>query len=69
MPTLPVRGLMNQRNAIEELEARLTYVPRWRLVLGVVLLVPPISVLGMALLTYELYRAGERLQEAEGGSG
>ncbi|WP_435064961.1 hypothetical protein [Halobaculum sp. EA56] len=59
---------MSDRNVIEEVEARIAYVPRWRLVLGVVLLVPPATVLGMALLGYELYRAGERLRAAEGES-
>lgn len=56
---------MSERNLIEEVEARLRYVPRWRLILGVVLLIPPFSVLGMAILTYELLRAGEPLRAAE----
>ncbi|AHG01058.1 hypothetical protein HALLA_14760 [Halostagnicola larsenii XH-48] len=56
---------MSDRNAIEELEARLGFVPRRRLVLGVVLLIPPFTILGVALLGYELLRAGKPLREAE----
>lgn len=58
---------MSQRNVIEEVEARIEYIPRWRLILGVILLIPPVSVLGMAFLGYELYKAGKRLQEDEAG--
>lgn len=56
---------MSQRNVIEEVEARLEYIPRWRLILGAVLLIPRISILGMVFLGYELYKAGKRLQEDE----
>jgi hypothetical protein len=59
---------MTQRNLLEEVEARLRYVPRWRLILGVVLLIPPFSIVGMAILAYEFLRAGEPLREAEGES-
>ena len=59
---------MSDRTLIEEVEARIEYVPRWRLILGVVLLIPPASVLGRALLGYDLYRAGEKLRAAEGES-
>ncbi|MDJ1431639.1 hypothetical protein [Halostagnicola sp. A-GB9-2] len=57
---------MSDRNVIEELEARLEFVPRERLILGIVLLIPPLTVLGVALLGYEIMRAGEPLREAEG---
>lgn len=59
---------MSQRNIIEEVEARMQYIPRWKLILGVILLIPPISILGMAFLTYELYKAGEPLREDENES-
>jgi ABC-type Na+ efflux pump permease subunit len=59
---------MSQRNLLEEVEARLRYVPRWRLILGIVLLIPPFSIVGMAILAYEFLRAGEPLREAEGES-
>lgn len=53
---------MSQRNTIEEVEARLQYIPRWKLILGLLLLIPPISIVGMAFLTYELHKAGEPLR-------
>ncbi len=56
---------MSQRNAIEEIEARLEYVPRWKIILGAILLIPPVSILGMGLFAYELYQAGKKLR-AEG---
>ncbi len=59
---------MSQRNLIEEVEARLVYIPRWKKILGIVLLIPPISILGMAFLTYELHQAGDTLREEETGS-
>ncbi|WP_058994393.1 hypothetical protein [Haloarcula sp. CBA1127] len=59
---------MDQRNLIEEVEARLEYIPRWKKILGVALLIPPISILGMAFFTYELYQAGKELREDETGS-
>ena len=54
---------MSQRNVIEEVEARMEYVPRRRLILGLILLIPPISMLGMGFWGYELYKAGKRLRE------
>lgn len=56
---------MSDRNAIEELEARLSFVPRRRLILGIILLIPPLTILGVALLGYELMQAGKPLREAE----
>ncbi|WP_129116861.1 hypothetical protein [Halegenticoccus tardaugens] len=56
---------MSDRNVIEEVEARLEYVPRWRLILGVLLLLPPFTLLGLILLTYELFKAGKRVREVE----
>lgn len=56
---------MSERNIIEEIELRIEYIPRWRLYLGIILLIPPISILGMVLLTYELYKAGERVPETD----
>ena len=59
---------MSDRNLIEEVEARFAYVPRWKKILGVILLIPPISILGMALFTYELYQAGKKLRADESGT-
>lgn len=52
---------MSPRNIVEEVGARVEYIPRWRLILGVIFQIPPVSVLGMAFLGYELYKAGKRL--------
>ena len=52
---------MTERNTIEEVELRIKQIPRWRLILGVILLIPPISIIGMAFLTYEIYKSGERI--------
>lgn len=51
---------MSERNSIEEIEFRIRQLPRWKLVVGVVLLIPPISILGMVFFTYELYKIGKR---------
>lgn len=59
---------MGQRNVIEEIEARLDYIPRWRMILGVILLIPPITILGMGFFTYELHRAGKKLRADETGT-
>lgn len=56
---------MSERNVIEEIELRIQYIPRWKLILGIILLIPPISILGMILLTYELYKAGKVMQEED----
>lgn len=53
---------MSDRNLIEELEARAEHVDTWKLVLGVVLLVfPPTALVGLVVLAYLFYKAGERL--------
>lgn len=59
---------MSQRNIVEEIEARFEYIPRWKIILGVILLIPPISILGMGFFTYELYQAGKKLREDETGT-
>jgi hypothetical protein len=59
---------MSERNLIEEIEARLEYIPRWKLILGVLLLIPPVTILGMGFLVYELYQGGKRLREDETGT-
>lgn len=59
---------MNERNFIEEIEARLEYIPRWKIILGVVLLIPPVSVLGMGFLIYQLYQGGKKLRADETGT-
>lgn len=56
---------MSDRNVIEELEARAEHIDRWKLVLGLVLLIPPFSIIGIVVLAYLLYKAGDRLREAE----
>lgn len=60
----PVRETAAE-NVIEEVEARFEYSPRWKVVLGVIPLIPPISVLGMGFFAYESYNAGERLRGDE----
>ncbi|GAA3880666.1 hypothetical protein [Haloarcula argentinensis] len=59
---------MSKRNLIEEIEARIEYIPKRKIILGLILLIPPISILGMGLFTYELYQAGKKLQEEETGT-
>jgi hypothetical protein len=59
---------MSNRNIIEEVEARLEYMPRWKKILGIILLIPPISILGMAFFAYELYQAGKKLRADETGT-
>lgn len=57
---------MSDGNLIEEIEIRMEHVARWKLILGVILLIPPFSILGVLLLAYFLYRAGLKLEgEAE----
>lgn len=56
---------MSERNFIEEIEARFTYIPRWKIILGVILLIPPISILGIAFFAYELHKAGTKLETDE----
>ena len=55
---------MSNRNLLEEIEARLEYVPRWNRIVGGLLLLPPFTVLGIVLLGRELLNAGEKLREA-----
>lgn len=59
---------MSERNVIEEIEARIEYIPRWKIILGVILLIPPLTVLGIGLFIYELYQAGKRLRDDETGT-
>lgn len=59
---------MAERNIIEEIEARVEYIPRWKIILGVILLIPPISILGIGFFTYELYQAGKKLRKDETGT-
>ena len=59
---------MSQRNIIEEIEARFEYIPRWKIILGVILLIPQISILEMGFFAYELYKTGKRLREDEAGT-
>ncbi len=59
---------MSERNIIEEIEARLEYIPRWKIILGVILLIPPVTILGMGFLIYQLYQGGKRLREDETGT-
>jgi hypothetical protein len=59
---------MSERNIIKEIEARLEYIARWKIILAVILLIPPVSILGIGLFTYLLYQGGKRLREDETGS-
>lgn len=59
---------MSERNIIKEIEARLEYIPRWKIILAVILLIPPVTVLGMGLFIYFLYQGGKRLREDETGT-
>ncbi|MFW6003072.1 MAG: hypothetical protein ACOCPT_01465 [Halanaeroarchaeum sp.] len=59
---------MSERNVIEEIEARIEYIPRWKIILGVLLLLPPVTIFGMGFLIYELHQAGKRLREDETGT-
>lgn len=52
--------MTRSRNVIEKVEARLALLPRWKPGLGA-LLIPPISIVGMVYLAYELHEAGKKL--------
>ncbi|QIO21815.1 hypothetical protein [Haloarcula sp. JP-L23] len=53
--------MTRSRNVIEKVEARLALLPRWKPGLGAALLIPPISIVGMVYLAYELHEAGKKL--------
>jgi hypothetical protein len=45
--------------AIHEIEARAVVISRWKLLVGLLLLIPPLTLLGVVFLLYQFHEAGE----------
>ena len=46
---------------IDEIEARAIVISRWKWVVGLLLLIPPLTLLGLVFLLYQFHEAGERV--------
>ena len=46
---------------IDEIEARAIVISRWKWVVGLLLLIPPVTLLGLVFLLYQFHEAGERV--------
>ena len=46
---------------IDEIETRAIVISRWKWVVGLLLLIPPLTLLGLVFLLYQFHEAGERV--------
>ena len=46
---------------IDEIETRAVVISRWKLLVGLLVLIPPLTPLGVVFLLYQFHEAGERV--------
>ena len=46
---------------IDEIEARAIVISRWKWIVGLLLLIPPLTLLGLVFLLYQFHEAGKRV--------